>query len=213
MKKYRWEECYAKLVLEQVLPSRFYQLDILDKPDLQNINADVGVEVTTALSESDMEKDHLFSQLEQKRGTEAQRERSKERIRQLGGIYRDEGVMASWVKYMDLTRFLSALEDKLAKLNAGGYREFDNQFVFITDINMIKSDEMNEIWAEIAKRQEAFSKRFDSVFLYLYGGRLIEFDMKTGDVQCYVIPNVKYMAEKAYRISKGIELINAVGEK
>lgn len=31
-------ECYAKVVLEDMCPNQFSDLDILDKPDLQNKN-------------------------------------------------------------------------------------------------------------------------------------------------------------------------------
>lgn len=208
---YRWEECFAKLVLEQMFPERFSRLKIVDKPDLQDDLSNTGIEVTTAETKEKKEKDHLFSELVQDHGTPERQKKSKERIRQLGGVYHDPGVMTSWVNYRDLSGIYSALKSKLEKLNAGGYRNLDKQFVFITDTNIIKSDEMNEVWAEIAKRQEVFSKRFDSIFLYLFGGKLIEFDMKTGNIRCYVVQNATDLAEKADRISKGTEPANEKG--
>ena len=208
---YRWEECYAKLVLEQTFPERFSQLEIADKPDLQDDLSNMGVEVTTAIAKNEKEKDHLFSELVQGHGTPERQKKSKERIRQLGGIYHDPGVMSSWVDYRDLNRIYSALESKLEKLNAGGYRNLDKQLVFITDTNIIRPDELNEVWTEIAKRQEVYSKRFDSIFLYLFGGKLIEFDMKTGNIRCYVVQNVTKLAERAIHISEGTDLTNEKG--
>ena len=114
-RKYRWEECFAKVVLEQTFPDRFFQLEIVDKPDLQNTLFDVGVEVTTAVAETEKEKDRLFSRLVHECGTTVQRTRSKERIRQLGGTYNDIGVMTSWVDFRGLSRVYATLETKLAK--------------------------------------------------------------------------------------------------
>ena len=61
--KLRWEECYAKLILERIFPERFGALTISDKPDLQNLTLDVGIEVTTAESKAEKEMDHLHSLL------------------------------------------------------------------------------------------------------------------------------------------------------
>ena len=47
--KYRYEECYAKILLERVYPEMYTDLSILDKPDLQNDVLQLGVEVTSAV--------------------------------------------------------------------------------------------------------------------------------------------------------------------
>lgn len=61
--KYDWHECFAKIMLEYVLPKEFHELKIKDKPDLQNILLDIGIEVTTAVDEKDLEMDSLFTYL------------------------------------------------------------------------------------------------------------------------------------------------------
>lgn len=61
--KLRWEECCAKLILERVFPERFGTLTISDKPDLQNLTLDVGIEVTTAESKAEKEMDKMFEAL------------------------------------------------------------------------------------------------------------------------------------------------------
>lgn len=201
--KLRWEECYAKLVLESAFPERFSQLTIADKPDLQNRTANIGIEVTTAISKNEKEKDHLFSLLVNNKGTSYQRNRSKDRIKQLGGEYDDKGIMLSRIGFRELNGVYSAFEGKLTKLNSGGYIPFEKQFIFITDTNMIKTNELKEVHSELNKRQEQFSKKFDLVFLYLYGGHLIEFDMNSGENHSYSIDNNSDLADKAFRMVKG----------
>ena len=198
--KLRWEECFAKLVLEKVFPDRFYQLSIADKPDLQSSVLDVGIEVTTAIPKAEKEKDHLFSQLTHGTGTPEQIERNKDRIRQLGGEYDDRGLMFSWIGYRDLNRIYSALEEKLKKLNGGGYHPFAKQYIFITDTNAIKDEKMSEIHSELCKRQEQFTVKFDSVFIYLYGRVLIEFDITSGNNHRYIIDDVTALADKAFHM-------------
>lgn len=199
--KLRCEECYAKLVLESVFPERFSQLTIADKPDLQNRTANIGIEVTTAISKSEKEKDHLFSQLIHNKGTPDQRKRSKGRIKQLGGDYDDRGFMLSWIGLRELSGIYSTFEKKLNKLNSGGYIQFRKQFVFITDTNMIMSNELKEVHSELYRIQAHYSKKFDSAFLYLYGGQLIEFDMNSGENNSYRIDDVSALADKAFHMA------------
>ena len=199
--KLRPSEYFAKLVLEKLFPDRFFELEVLDKPDLQNSSEGIGIEVTTAVPASQKEMSSRFSMIVQNQGTTDQLEKSKERIRQLGGYYSDKGYMVSWTGYRDLNRIYIALEDKLVKLNSGNYRLFENQYIFITDESLIKPEELNEIHAEINKRQSTYAIYFDSVFLYLYGGTLIEFDMITGEDHCYDVCDNEVLAGKAYQMA------------
>ena len=46
--KLNYWECYAKIVLKDLLPDEFCNLTLADKPDLQDADGDVGIEVTRA---------------------------------------------------------------------------------------------------------------------------------------------------------------------
>lgn len=202
MKKiYRFEECYAKVLLENLFPERFYQLEIADKPDLQNDSAKIGIEVTTAVKQDEKEKDHLFSMLTHNKGTLVQQNRNKDRIRKLGGQYFDEGIMFSWAGCRDLNKIYFALKSKLKKLNGGGYHLYEKQYVFITDDNIIYQNELSDILIELQRIQSNFQAHFDSIFIYLFGGTLIEFDMKDANSISIVVNNVNDLVEKAYKIS------------
>lgn len=61
---YNYDECFAKLLLEQQFPDIFKDLELIDKPDLQNIKLDLGIEVTTAIEQNDLELDKLYIGLE-----------------------------------------------------------------------------------------------------------------------------------------------------
>lgn len=201
--KLRWEECCAKLILERVFPERFGTLTISDKPDLQNLTLDVGIEVTTAESKAEREMDHLFSLLTNNQGTFEQRKRNKDRIEQLGGEYDDRGILSGSAELWDNRRIYSALENKLIKLNNGTYRTFAKQYVFITDPRGIYLDEMSELHSELNKRQEQFAIKFDSVFLYCFDDAIDEYDMKSGECRRYKIDDIRSIANEARQMIKG----------
>lgn len=202
--KLRWEECYAKLMLEKLFPDRFYQLSIVDKPDLQNPDINIGIEVTTAIPSKVKENDRLFSRLTHDDGNPKHRERSLNRVAQLGGEYYEEGYMFSWAGTRDIKEVYSALENKLTKLNSGKYTPFEKQYVFITENDIsIKLDCLNEIHAKFSKMQNSFSVHFDSVFLNINYSLLIEFDMKLGKDYIYRIDDFESLTDKAYHMVNG----------
>lgn len=202
--QYRWEECYAKLVLESLFPERFFQLEFADKPDLQNRVSDMGIEVTTAVPEREKKLDSLYSKLENSQGKAEQRERYKNTISRLGGIYLDEGIAFNWADYDDPQKRYSAFEQKLKKLNGGGYTMFDKQYIFITDKSMCSSNQLEAINAELSNIQAYYSSRFDSVFLYFFGGALFEFNLRPGKLVRYTVDDVMGLVEEAYNLSQGV---------
>lgn len=201
--KLRWEECYAKLITERIFPERFGTLTISDKPDLQNLTLDVGIEVTTAESKAEKEMDHLYSLLKNNKGTNEQRKRNIERIEQLGGEYDDRGMLLGPTELWDNRRIYEALENKLIKLNNGTYRTFAKQYVFITDPRGIYLDEMSEVHLEFSKRQEQFAVKFDSVFLYCFDGVIDEYDMQSGEYCRYRIDDIGSIANEARQMING----------
>lgn len=199
--KLRWEECYAKLVLEKVFPNRFFDLKIEDKPDLQNDSLDIGVEVTSAVPPVAKENDSLFSKLTFQNPTPEQRERNLNRIRSLGGQYYDEGVMFCWTGVRNICEVYSAFENKLKKLNGGGYTSFSKQYVFIVenDITILR-DDLSKIHSELNRRQTSYSARFDSVFLNYDRSLLFEFDLNSGEYHQYRIDDYETLATEAYNM-------------
>ena len=203
-KKKRWLEWYAKYVLESVFPNRFYQLDDDERPDLQSLTLNVGIEVTSAVSSIVRENDGLFSRLTFQNPTPKNRERSLNRIRSMGGKYYDEGYMINWAGERDIKEVYSAFEDKLTKLNNGTYTIFAKQYVFIAENDLITYDyDIKEIYLELKKRQEGSTIRFDSVFLLIDWCILVEINIEAGENQQYRIDNYRALADKAFQMVNG----------
>ena len=82
--KYRYEECYAKVILEFF--NIYKDLKILDKPDLYEDVNDIGIEVTEAVEQDKKEALKLWYTME-KHPLEVQK-KNKERMKQLGYEYK-----------------------------------------------------------------------------------------------------------------------------
>ena len=61
--RYSWEECYAKVVLEEFFKEKFKDLNIKDKPDLQNEVMSIGIECTVSIDKESIEAENLYSKL------------------------------------------------------------------------------------------------------------------------------------------------------
>ena len=125
--KLDYDECRAKLILEELFPNRYYDLLIADKPDLQGDN--VGIEVTIAHDQKMQEAlgnwvKANYCPDEKKKG------RYIDRMEQLGVKY--TGGVQSWPgssQSFALTK--TAIEAKISKLKKGIYKPFPRYELFI----------------------------------------------------------------------------------
>lgn len=171
---YKWEECFAKLMLEYVLPTEFYDLAISDKPDLQSVTLNLGIEVTTAVMKEDLELDKLYTDLEY--NLVRNKEKVYKKISYLGGNI-SGGILMHPVRYRDLSHIKKCICNKLEKLNNDGYKRFNRNYLFITDQNLILEQECIDLLKEYKIIQNQYKIKFKKIYIYLYGGKLYEFDI------------------------------------
>lgn len=121
-------ECYAKIVLEEQFPEKFTNLILADKPDLQDSNRSIGVEVTRAENPKQIEAESLYSTLHYK--NENKKAYDIERIEKLGARVHDGFMMG--ITSNDSFEFInSAIDVKCKTLLKGGYKEFDKYHLFL----------------------------------------------------------------------------------
>lgn len=110
-----YNECCAKLLLEELFPSRYPELKLADKPDLQGQS--VGIEVTIA--DSEKHKEALNNWIKANNCTdENKKAKYTERMNQLGVEY--TGGIQCWTSInpsFALTR--NAVDTKIKKLKKG----------------------------------------------------------------------------------------------
>lgn len=121
-------ECYAKIVLEELFPEKFCDLRLADKPDLQDNDGCVGVEVTIANNPKQLEAESLYSTLYYK--SEKQKAYDIERIEKLGAKVHDGFMMG--IKGTDSFERINATVDRKCKTIAkGGYKAFEGYHLFV----------------------------------------------------------------------------------
>ena len=121
-------ECYAKIVLEELFPEKFCNLFLADKPDLQDSNGYVGIEVTRAENPKQLEAERLYSTLHYK--NENQKAYAIERIKKLGAKVHD-GFMMGIKGSDDFERINNAIKTKCETIAKDGYELFDEYHLFI----------------------------------------------------------------------------------
>lgn len=121
-------ECYAKIVLEELLPEKFTNLILADKPDLRDNNRSIGVEVTRAENPKQIEAESLYSTLHYK--NEKKKANDIERIEKLGAKVHDGFMMG--IKGTDsFERINDTINTKCKTLSKGGYKAFDEYHLFM----------------------------------------------------------------------------------
>lgn len=122
-----YDECCAKLVLEELFPERYGQLTLADKPDLQG--KDVGIEVTIADDPKMLDAINNWTKANYDTDDE-QKKRHIERMAQLGVTY--TGGVQAWPGYAPSFGWVkTAVEKKIKKLRNGHYKHFPRYELFV----------------------------------------------------------------------------------
>lgn len=171
--KYRWDECFAKLIIERIVFNNKIHFEIKDKPDLQNKK--IGIEVTTAEEKDSLEMERLYTNIEY--GLIKNKEQALKKIESLGGKI-SHGVLVHPGRSRTLKNIYNAFEGKLTIINKGTYKIFNNNYIFITDENIIQENECSNIVKELVFLQNDLGYKFDKVYIYIYGDNLYEFDLR-----------------------------------
>ena len=164
--KFDYYECYAKVVLEEIYPEEFKNLEIKDKPDLQMKYCNLGVEVTNSVDKDQLKAEGLYTDIAYNRirnMTKAVAEIKK------CGCKLDNGILIGKTSSSSFKLILESFDKKLEKLNSGNYKYFDKNYLFVfSDIHT--NDRMiMEAIQEMLQRQGNMKRQFDKVFVLVPG--------------------------------------------
>lgn len=142
-------ECYAKIVLEELFPEKFCNLFLADKPDLQDSNGYVGIEVTRAENPKQLEAERLYAYLPYKE--ESQRACEIKRIEKTGAKVHDGFMMG--IKGTDsFERINAAIDHKCKTIAKGGYKAFEEYHLFVFSsiyvVDYMLEEELEHLMAE-----------------------------------------------------------------
>lgn len=133
--KIDYYECLAKLILEKLFPNEFENLEISDKPDLQDDKNEIGVEVTKARDKRQEENENLYAKIENREV----RNRDKA-IAKINNFYKphtmyvdgqkirepdryNNGILIGIPDNDNFERIFKSFSEKIKKLNGGGYKK------------------------------------------------------------------------------------------
>lgn len=195
--KYSWEECYAKVVLEEFFKEKFKDLNIKDKPDLQNEVLSIGIECTVSIDKESIEAENLYSELTC--GKSKNPDKCKERIKRLGGNITEYSMFES--RTVSLKSILGAVKTKLKKLNGKGYKIFEKNYLLIRDCIYIPNQQIQGLQYSIGIIQSKYPVEFDKIYILL-NSKLIELNMIDYTNKCIEFDsNTQYeLGEKARNI-------------
>ena len=179
--KLDYDECYAKTVLESLLQKQLYDLTLSDRPDLFSEELNIGIEVTTAISQNEQERMNCWADIPYV--NEGQKKRKIERMQQLKVEY--QGGIQGWpvrdyssneIEDTPINEIKMAFEKKVKKLNKGNYRLFARNNLFINSDVWLCKDSFKQSLLKILIAKNSGKEKFTYVYL-LVPGNFYTFDL------------------------------------
>lgn len=194
--KFDYDECCAFLILKELFPERYSNLEIKDKPDLQSDT--IGIEVTIADDRKHQEALNNWVKAYHCED-ESKREKYIERMQQLGVKY--TGGIQTWGNYMPtINTFFEAIDRKIQKVAKNNYRKYDTYEIFVlSDVWMYES--VTEKMKEYLTSNNVF-ERFNTVYILQMGYILHVF---TRDNHCIVEINKAEQTDRNIRAREIVE--------
>lgn len=183
--KLSYDECYAKVVLEEFFPEVFSGLLIADRPDLRCISGNHGIEVTSALPKDEQEALRIASCLPYR--TVEQKARDIDYLARKGYKYTEYGMTHpprhTWwfgfgyppLEQTECKYVLQVFDNKVKKLNSGKYEKLTRYDLFIYSELLITDWMADKLLTELISRSTGESN-YTNVYLLSLDGLYI-FDL------------------------------------
>ena len=218
MKQKRYEEYFAKVVLEFCFPEKYSNLQVLDKPDLQS-GQDVGIEVTNCMPKEAAEAFNLWHRVA-KQGEQTP-PRILERLEQLKDIVHLEGGSLIWeqgsyinddIDNSPIKEFIKAVAHKIEKLNDknANYANLNSYDLFVN--SALDIADSSRVWKTLSQMLSRIAqintqaRKFDFIYLRTINQSLVVFDIKQGFAYIMHLYNrLEQMAKVAIDLYRGVK--------
>lgn len=213
MKQKRFDEYFAKVVLEYCFPERYQSLQVLDKPDLQS--GDIGIEVTSCTPEN-VREGFVRCRRVQECG-ELASNCDLERIKQLKavqitecGLVWNQDTYTENIESSPLQTFIDAVANKVEKLNSqnANYAELKSYDLFVNSaLDIAESTGVWKTLSELSFRIAQINtkaRKFDFVYLTTINQSIVVFDTNQGFAYIKHLYNrLEQLASVAKNLCKG----------
>lgn len=175
-------ECLAKLILEKMFPNEFENLEILDKPDLQDDKNGIGVEVTIARNKDQEENESLYAKIES--GQVRNRDKAIEKINNSSKLYAMyvDGILVGISDNDDFERIFESFSEKIKKLNDDGYKKYMENYLFVYSDICANQQMLYQAISKMNNIQSKHKIKFQKVFVcvpqYMY---ILNLENKKGE--------------------------------
>lgn len=202
----RFEENVAKLILEKIAFNGSIEFTNADRPDLQNGNFGIGIEVTQAVDPKEAEIDSLYSKYKDPSDSffaneMSDEEKNKQRKRKQrlikDGIENPDGPLCIGKNYSKGTEspaydvFYNAVKTKLEKLNEGGYRIYSLNCLFVLSELYIEEKWCPELLEQLISISKNYEYQYTKIYT-LFLRKFICFDLLTKKINYRVIPEAMF---------------------
>lgn len=205
--KLDYYECYAKIVLSQLLSRDYENLIIKDKPDLQFPDESNGIEVTQAIDPDQQTAESLYTDIQY--GRVRNKEGAINKIQRCSCKY-ENGILFGKTGTEAFELILQAVKAKLEKINQGGYAFFRHYNLFV--FSNIYADDLMVKGAlqSMFALSNGYKIFFQTIFV-LVPGSLYVFDLSSKQTQVINYSNelqhktacqAREMVEEAEEIEK-----------
>lgn len=162
----RYYEFYAKVILEEMFN---INLEVMDKPDLQNEVKNIGIEFTSAEEPDNKEIENLGIILAENKAKN--RKNVIKKINSKSGKYTQWFISGKATSFEEnKKRIYNAIESKLKKLNLSEFKKFkENNLCIFSTIRNIKQEEQKDFLEKIQEIQSNYrnKNKFDKIYLLL----------------------------------------------
>lgn len=178
-------------ILKYCFNDTYRDFFVVDKPDIQNMDRLVGIEVTEAISREEAQIDGEFVKYRMK-DEEKSRERSKAIIEANGGRL-DELSLSYPVKNADMEKivFQNAIRNKMGKLKSYREKGFEKVGLLIYYDEPPIPFKLDDIKSWIDDVLKHYNDKYDWLFLS-YPCGIVRYDIRANDIQITVIGREKY---------------------
>ncbi|MBQ3354205.1 MAG: hypothetical protein IJG41_03520 [Bacteroidales bacterium] len=181
-------ERYAMYSLEALLGERYAHLVNADRPDLQDEEQGIGIEVTRAITEDKNVANSLINEMAGRTVKEVDEDLLK--IQESGysyGLDLNYSVGSNEYNYWALALPMKRiLESKLWKVNNGFYGDFKEFGLYVFTKYDLVADEVNEIIGFMMDAQQSCQIRYEHLFISQIE-TLFDCDLRHGDFDCFPI--------------------------
>lgn len=180
----RFNEYFAKVILENCFSNKFQNIEVSDKPDLRYNGNRIGIEVAYCMPKDVTE---AFNSIERYEKAEDIPGKTLKKAKRAGVTIDEQGILWDQGSYADnmaidktpIRYFLDMVRQKVERLNSktAGYAEMKSYELFINSPITMPNWFKRETF-QVLKNINNRKKQYDTIYLLLSEPKLLVFNLK-----------------------------------